>query len=115
MTALTDERLMQLERVVAGLVENTGLVGRHVEGLYKIIRTQDEVMASLEDRLRRLYDLITPRFNEYFRSEAEAHMAWTLFSILRETPDAPFPRYASNPDRPAPNFLSREFAAREGT
>lgn len=110
----TQERLTQLERAVGGLVQNAGLVGRHLEELYKLIGAQDEIMASLEDRLRRLFELMTPRFNVYFRDEGEACMAWELFKILRGTPDASFPRYVQRPDRPEPNFLSREIAEREG-
>ena len=87
----TTERLAQLERVLDGLAENASLVGRHIDEISRLVRTQDEVTASLEDKLRCLYQLITPRFNEFFRSEAEARMGWELFKILRETPDAPFP------------------------
>ena len=106
----TDSRAAQSDQVINDLVRNSGLVGRHVEELYKLIRVQDEVMASYEDKLRRLFELITPRFNDYFQSEGEARMAWPLFAILRRTPNAPFPGDAPDRNRPAANFLSREVA-----
>ena len=68
-----------------GLVQNAGLVGRHIEELYRLMRVQDDFIAALVDKQRRLYELMTRRFNEYFRSEDEARMAWELQNTARDT------------------------------
>lgn len=98
----TDFGAAQLARAIGGLVENQALMSRHVEELYNLIRVQDAVMTSLEDKLRRLYELLTPRFNEYFRFESEARAVWELFNDLRGTPDAPFPGDAKKRRRSLP-------------
>ena len=97
-----DARLSQIESFMGVSLNNAQLVTRHIEHLYSLICVQDAVMASLEDKLRCLYQLITPRFNEYFRSEAEARVAWTLFTILLGTPEAPFPADTKKPRRSLP-------------
>ena len=45
----------------------------------------------LEARQQRLYDIITPRFNEFFRSEDEARMAWEVYKVLIDEPVRRFP------------------------
>ena len=56
-------------------------------------------LAEVLSRQQRLYELLTPRFNLYFRDESEARMAWACFNILRDTPDAPFPPDVQKPPR----------------
>ena len=86
------------------LVENTGLVGRHIEELYaRLLRSERR-----SDRLQRALDVIIPRFNGFFRYEADAEAAWDVFMIALGEADRPFPSDSLNPDRPAPNFLSRD-------
>ena len=50
-----------------------------------------EELEEVHSRQQRLYELLTPRFNSYFRDDSQARMAWECVNILRGTPDALFP------------------------
>ena len=59
---------------------HNGLIGRLLEELEEVKAAQ-----------RRLYDLLVPRFNEYFRDDSQARMAWIVYCQLSGQPERPFP------------------------
>ena len=43
------------------------------------------------DYLRQRVDILTPRFNQFFRYEHEARAAWEIYKVLLNEPDRVFP------------------------
>ena len=50
-----------------------------------------EELAEVKARQQGLYDLLVPRFNQYFRDDFEARLAWIACCELLEQPNRPFP------------------------
>ena len=110
----TDERVTQLEREIADLSKNAGLVGCHLERFQQLwiaeLRRNEIHEAESEaqrdrifwlelriDRLQRALDVVISRFNGFFRYEVDARAAWVAFTIALGEPDRPFPPDVQKP------------------